>query len=89
MKKTLKFANFVVNKKEFHASKKFKAIVLNFVNTDNNLNLMRNLQNVLLAILMIILLWYYYDIGKNISFQIEDDNIFSNKLKFETKLKRN
>ena len=34
-KKTLKFANFVVNKKEFHASKKFKAIVLNFVNTDN------------------------------------------------------
>ena len=35
MKKTLKFANFVVNKKEFHASKKFKAIVLNFVNTDN------------------------------------------------------
>ena len=50
---------------------------------------MRNLQNVLLAILMIILPWYYYDIGKNISFQIEDDNIFSNKLKFETKLKRN
>ena len=35
MKKTLKFANFVVNKKEFHASKKLKAIVLNFVNTDN------------------------------------------------------
>ena len=32
MKKTLKFANFVVNKKEFHASKKFKAIALKTFN---------------------------------------------------------
>ena len=89
--KALKFGNVIINKKEFHAFK--QVIALNLVNTDKTVvsdkfkhngkgfqyiigyredNIIRPLRIVLRQ-----MKGYFHDGGKNMSFKIEDDDIFS------------
>ena len=91
--KTLKFGDVVVNKKEFHASKKPTA--LNFIGIDKIVVSDKYKHNdkgfkyfigytddSIIRPLCIVLpqmsgyAKYFFDCGKNMSFKIEDDDIF-------------
>ena len=85
-KKTLKYGDVVVNKKEFHASK--QAMALNLVGTDKAVicDKIRHNDNdfdddIIRSLCIILLpmsgyIKYFDDGGKNMSFKIEDESAF-------------